>query len=455
MKWKTPADFYRDIQGKKITVVGIGVSNTPLIERLCACGALVTACDKREAQQMGETYDKLTALGVKLCLGETYMDDLSGDMIFKTPGMRFDHPALLAAAQRGSVITSEMEIFFELCPCQIIAVTGSDGKTTTTTLISQMLKEAGYKVHLGGNIGKPLLPEIDTIQETDIAVLELSSFQLHTMRRSPHIAVVTNLAPNHLDVHKDMQEYIDAKENIFRYQTKDDILVLNFDNDITRSFAERSASSKRWFSFADQGDVGVYRKDGRVYTDIDGKECLLLSREDILLRGDHNVENYMAAIAAVWGMVSPEVIQKVARTFGGVKHRIEFVREVGGVRFYNDSIGSSPSRTVATLKSFEQKVHLIAGGYDKKIPFDALAEVAETHVKAIYLNGATAPAIRAALKGMDIPVFEGTFAQCVRAAYQNAQKGDEVVLSPACASFDQFKNFEERGETFIRLVGEL
>lgn len=455
MQWKTPTDFYKSIQGKKITVVGIGVSNTPLIRLLAEKGAVVTACDKRDEKQLGEVSAELAALGVTLCLGENYMDDLSGDMIIKTPGMRFDHPALLAAQQRGSVVTSEMEIFFALCPCKMIAVTGSDGKTTTTSIIAKLLETAGYKVHLGGNIGKPLLPEIDSIKKDDVAVLELSSFQLHTMRQSPHIAVVTNLAPNHLDVHKGMEEYIDAKENIYRYQSAEDFLVLNCCNEITASFAPKAKGKVRWFGFSAAQTPGLYQREGAVYVNMDGTEECILKREDILLRGDHNVENYMAAIAAVWEMVSLDDIRLVARSFGGVKHRIEFVKEVNGVRFYNDSIGSSPSRTVATLKSFDQKVHLIAGGYDKKIPFDALAKEAKNSVKAIYLNGATAPAIRAALQGLDIPIFEGTFADCIKAAYKNAEKGDEVVLSPACASFDQFRNFEERGETFIRLVGEL
>ncbi len=454
----TIQEYFSALMGKNVTVIGIGVSNTPLIRMLCAIGACVTACDKKDLQALGEQGEELKKLGVTLRLGPQYLEGLTGDVIFKTPGLRFDHPALIAAKERGSVITSEMEVFFELCPCTVIAVTGSDGKTTTTTLISEMLKTAGKKVWLGGNIGKPLLPEIEKIQKDDFAVVELSSFQLHTMRRSPHIAVVTNLSPNHLDVHKDMQEYVDAKKNIFRYQGKQDILIVNDDNDITAAFVGEQKGALRRFSFRHEVE-GVYYKDGAVWQNF-GHPEKLLERSDIRLPGDHNVENYMAAIAAVYGLVDRKDIVKVARTFGGVKHRIEFVREVAGVRYYNDSIGSSPTRTLATLRSFPAKVHLLAGGYDKQIPFDEFGKELPNYVKALYLTGATAAKIKTAVQkggnGDTLPIYDvEDYRQAVRLAAENAKPGDIVVLSPACASFDHFKNFEERGNYFIKCVEEL
>ncbi|MBR5783071.1 MAG: UDP-N-acetylmuramoyl-L-alanine--D-glutamate ligase [Clostridia bacterium] len=451
--------YFDDLKGREITVVGIGVSHLPLIKLLAMRGAVVTACDKRESIDEAA---ELLALGVRLVLGEQYLDDLSGEIIFKTPGMRFDHPSLTAAVEKGSVLTSEMEVFFELCPCKIIAVTGSDGKTTTTTLISEMLKAQGYTVHLGGNIGKPLLPEIEQIKPDDIAVVELSSFQLHTMKKSPDIAVVTNLSPNHLDMHKDMEEYVDAKRNILRYQTEADLLVLNLDNEITRSFAEEAKAGIRWFSARTVPEYGIWYTEQKVVENIDGDTRVLMEREQIRLPGDHNVENYMAAIAAVRSLVSDQAIISVAGNFGGVKHRIEFVREVGGVRFYNDSIASSPTRMLASVRAFGKKVILLAGGYDKKIPFDEMGEVLPQYVKALYLSGHTAEKIKAAVESgshynaEELPIcISENYAEAVKLAYQNAAPGDAVILSPACASFDAFKNFEVRGEYFINCVKEL
>lgn len=447
--------FFENVKGKNITVVGIGVSHLPLIKLLAQKGAKVTACDRNSALEQKED---LETLGVTLRLGEDYLEDLSGDMIFKTPGMRYDHPALIKAIEQGSKLTSEMETFFELCPCKIIAVTGSDGKTTTTTLISEMLKAAGYRVHLGGNIGKPLLPQIEEITPDDIAVVELSSFQLHTMRRSPHIAVVTNLSPNHLDWHTDMKEYIDAKRSIFAYQSKEDVLVLNRDNDITRSFADTATAHVRFFSAKDTPEKGIYYQDGKVTDALGETPYTLMERSDIRLPGDHNVENYMAAIAAVREMVTDKDILAVARNFGGVKHRCEFVRKVSGVRFYNDSIASSPTRTLATLRAFDQKVILLAGGYDKHLPFDELGVQLGKYVKALYLSGATAPKIQAATEvgSPDLPItVTDSYAEAVHLAYESAEENDIILLSPACASFDAFKNFEVRGEYFINCVKEL
>ena len=455
----TLRDYIESLRHKTVAVIGVGVSNTPLLELLLAEGIRVTACDKRSREQMGEQAEHLEQLGCELHLGADYLKDLDADVIFRTPGLRPDVPEIAACVDRGAVLTSEMEVFFEVCPCTIIAVTGSDGKTTTTTIIAELLKAAGKRVWVGGNIGHPLLCEADGMLATDYAVLELSSFQLMTMKHSPHIAVVTNLAPNHLDVHRDMAEYVAAKENIFRHQSGEDVAVFNADNDITAEQSHRAPGRARLFSR--QGEVadGVFLRGEDIVCRSGGHERVVMTTGDIKIPGVHNVENYMAAIAAVDGLVPDEVIRDFAREFGGVEHRIELVRTWRGVRFYNDSIASSPSRTIAGLRSFKEKVILIAGGYDKHIPFDVLGPEVVEHVKLLILCGATADKIRAAVEQapgyrpghpeiLDVTPFQ----RAVETARDRAVPGDVVTLSPACAAFDQFKNFMERGKTFKAIV---
>ena len=440
--------FFTSLKDKKIAVLGLGVSNRPLVRLLLEFGCDVTGCDRTPREKMDQ---EVLDLGCKLSLGDGYLDHLDADIVFRTPGMHPGNPAIETMRRRGAKITSEMEVFFEVCPCTILAVTGSDGKTTTTTLISEMLKAAGKTVWLGGNIGTPLLPRVREMKATDYAVVELSSFQLMDMERSPHIAVVTNLAPNHLDVHKDMQEYVDAKKNIFNFQGKGDILILNADNAITDSFAGNGVTRK----FSRQGKANTWIGDGTIYRD----GTPVLKTADILIPGVHNIENYMAAILAVEGLVDDEIIRHVAKTFGGVEHRIELVRVKDGVRFYNDSIASSPSRTIAGLRSFREKVILIAGGYDKHIPYDVLGPEICAHVKKLYLGGATGPKIRAAVEavgGQKPEIYDcGDFESAVRAAAAGAEAGDVVLMSPASAAFDQFKNFMVRGQFFKKLVMEL
>ncbi|MEG2421070.1 MAG: UDP-N-acetylmuramoyl-L-alanine--D-glutamate ligase [Oscillospiraceae bacterium] len=454
----TITDYLASLQRKRVAVIGIGVSNTPLIQMLLRENIAVTACDKRTYQQLGDVAENLESLGATLRLGPDYLEGLDQDVIFRTPGMRPDVPELLAAQERGSVITSEMEAFFQVCPCPIIAVTGSDGKTTTTSIISGMLKAAGYSPFVGGNIGKPLLADSANMVPDDIAVLELSSFQLMTMQESPHIAVVTNLAPNHLDIHKSLEEYYAAKKNIFTHQRADDRVILNQDNEVTRSFAGEAPGVVTLFSRREVRNPGICVRDGVIC--VNGREVLPVS--DILLPGDHNIENYMAAIGAVDGLVSDELIRTFAKTFAGVEHRIELVRTLNGVKYYNDSIASSPSRTTAGLRSFTQKVILIAGGYDKKIPFDDLGPVIADRVKALCLTGDTAAKIRAAVE--NAPNYQtgspelfqfNEFREAVLAAHRMAQPGDIVILSPACASFDKFKNFMERGNAFKEIIHQL
>ena len=447
--------YFQSLKGKKIAVFGLGVSNRPLVRLLLEFGCDVLGCDRTPREKLDREVLDLEAAGCKLSVGEFYLEGLEADLVFRTPGMHPGNPALEALRAKGAEVTSEMEVFFEVCPCTILAITGSDGKTTTTTLVSEMLKAAGKTVWVGGNIGTPLLPRVREMRASDFAVVELSSFQLMDMKRSPHVAVVTNLAPNHLDVHKDMEEYVEAKKNIFRFQGKDDILIVNADNEITAPLRGNGATK----TFSRQGKNANVMLAGDTICR-DGQP--VLDKKDILIPGEHNVENYMAAIAAVQGLVEDETIRQVAKTFGGVEHRIELVRIKDGVRFYNDSIASSPSRTIAGLRSFPEKVLLIAGGYDKHIPYDVLGPEICAHVKKLYLGGATGQKIRAAVEncpeykpGAPEIVDCGDFASAVKAAAAGAVSGDVVLMSPASAAFDQFKNFMVRGEFFKKMVMEL
>jgi len=450
--------YFEKLRGKRIAVLGIGVSNRPLIRLLLSYGLDVTACDRTPREQLEEEVLELEHLGAVLQVGANYLDDLSADVVFRTPGMHPNIPALAALRSGGAEITSEMEAFFTVCPCKILAVTGSDGKTTTTTLIAEILKHAGKTVWIGGNIGQPLLPMAKQMTNEDFAVVELSSFQLMHMKQSAHIAVITNLAPNHLDVHRDMAEYIEAKENIYLHQTPQDRLVLNLDNAITASFIGKEPGELLLFSRQQRVEQGVYMKDDAIYRG----GTMIMKRSDILLPGVHNAENYMAAICAVDGLAADEDILAVARTFGGVEHRIELVRELHGVRYYNDSIASSPSRTIAGLRSFDRKVILIAGGYDKQIPFDSLGPEIVEHVKRLILCGATAEQIKSAV--VTAPMYRdghpeivvcSSLRDAVMDAHTNSTDGDIVTLSPASAAFDQFKNFMVRGKTYKEIVMSL
>ena len=455
--------FFKSVKGKKIAFCGIGKSNLPLIYKFIEKGAEVYACDRRDRSQLAPGQaEELESAGAKLILGDGYLNNLNVDIIFRTPGMNYFLPELTEARKKGIVVTSEMEVFFDLCPCKIFAVTGSDGKTTTTTLIATMLKEQGYNVHLGGNIGTPLLPIIEEISENDIAVAELSSFQLISMRKSPDVSVVTNVAPNHLDVHKTMDEYIDAKKNIFMHQNAFTRTVLNADNEITASFVDEVRGTLSYFSYNSPVSRGAYLDGDDICVADKNGVVKIMNKHEIRIPGEHNVENYLAAISAVWGYVDVETIVKVAREFGGVEHRIEFVREKDGVKYYNDSIATSPTRTIAGLKAFNQKLIVLAGGYDKHIPFDPLAPYAVEKIKVLILTGPTADAIEKAIRsdknfdncGMKILRSEN-LEQSVKMAHEIAKEGDIVSLSPACASFDAYPNFEERGNHYKKLVNEL
>lgn len=456
--------FLSEVCGKRVAVLGMGVSNVPLIGILLDAGAKVSVCDKMDAAQLDtELIDKFKARNASFHLGKDYLEGISeNEIIFRSPGIRFDLPELIAAKKHGAVVTSEMRLFFSLCPCPIIGITGSDGKTTTTSIIYELLKAEGLNCHIGGNIGVPLIGRVNEIKPSDIVVLELSSFQLMDMKESPQIAVVTNVSPNHLDVHKSMKEYIDAKKNIYRYQTDTGRVVLNYDNEITRGMAGEIKSQVSFFSRASRLEQGFFLSNDTLCKMHGGEKTELLKPSDIKITGGHNIENFLAAISAVDGLVSKETVLHVAKSFNGVMHRLELVRKLQGVSYYNDSIASSPTRTIAGLNAFDEKVVLIAGGYDKKIPFDELGSEINNHVKALILVGETSTKIKNAV--INAPNYNpellkifmcGTLDETVTIASNISNPGDNVLLSPACASFDMFKNFEIRGNKFKELVNAL
>lgn len=454
--------LFNSLKDKRVVVIGIGVSNTPLAKLLLKKGVKVTVCDKKTEEELGEVCDEIRSWGGQLRLGDSYLDGLEADVIIRAPGMYFNAPILAEARKKGVAVTSEMELFFDYCPCKIIAVTGSNGKTTTTSVIAEMLRRQGKLVHLGGNIGRALFPLVEEISPADVAVVELSSFQLISMRTSPDVAVITNVAPNHLDVHQNMAEYIDAKENLYRHQGAFSRCVLNAADEITSSFAEKVRGECLMFGRKPTGANGIFCPDDTIISVKNGVTTEVMKRNDISLPGGHNLENFMAAIAAVIGVVDIPNMVAVAKEFKGVEHRQEFVRELDGVRYYNDTIATVPSRTVPALKTFEKNIVLIAGGYDKHIPFEPMVDDVIRSVKRLILMGLTADAIEKAVRAH--PAFNAerlpidrveNMQQALEIARKTTQPGDTVLLSPACASFDMYKNFEERGEIFKELVHKL
>ena len=452
--------FLQDIRNKHIAVIGAGISNMPLIRLLCDAGLRVTVRDKKTAEELGAQGEALHSLGVKTVLGRNYLDHISEEIVFRTPGVHPQHPSLEAARSRGARITSEMELFFEVCPCEVIGITGSDGKTTTTTLVFEMLKHAGYTCYLGGNIGTPLLSRVSEMKESDIAIVELSSFQLMDMQVSPSIAAITNLSPNHLDYHKDYKEYMLAKTNIYQHQKKGDRLILNRDDADSLRLPANSNCALELSSLNIPVGNGAFLRGDTLYLARGGSARPLMEANEIGMPGRHNIANVLMAAAIVQDRCTDEDISTVAHEFAGVPHRIELIRQKDGVKYYNDSIASSPTRTIAGLNAFSQKVILIAGGYDKNIPYDVLGQPICEHVKDLILTGATAAKIRASVEhasAVEKPaIYDVTnLAEAVQQAAQIAQTGDVVIMSPASASFDSFKNFAERGDAFRGFVQAL
>ena len=455
--------FERNVKGKRVAIIGLGVSNIPLIDYLYDLQAKVTVFDQRDKEKLEEDIVRKTEnYGFELVTGKNALHFLRGyNIIFRSPSCLPTTLQLVSEQKRGAIVTSEIEMLMNTCPCKIIGVTGSDGKTTTTTLIYEILKKGGYNCHLGGNIGIPLFTKVRDFKEDDIVVLELSSFQLMGMEISPDISVITNISPNHLDKHSSYEEYIEAKKNIFNYQDSTGKVVLNYDNEITRGFKNEAEGKVVFFSSKEKLDDGVIYDDGMIKECEDGVRKHLINVKAIHLRGIHNYENICAAIAATSGLVSQETQGEAIKEFKGVEHRLEFVREINGVKWYNDSIGTSPTRTIAGLNSFDEKIVLIAGGYDKNLDYAPLARPILDKVSKLILMGKTAPKIYdAVVNELDpdevFPIYRAkNVEQSVELAYKFAEPGEIVLFSPASASFDMFKNFAERGEKFKELVNNL
>lgn len=457
-------EFNEYIRFRKVAVIGLGVSNLPLLEYLYNKKAQVTVFDERTLEEIPEeTINKINTYEFDTFFGKNCLENLNGfNVIFRSPSCLPTRPELQKEADRGAIVTTEVEMLMEMCPCKIIGVTGSDGKTTTTSLINAILQHAGYKTFLGGNIGTPLFTKLPEMEPNDIVVLELSSFQLMNMNISPDIAVITNITPNHLNIHKDYQEYIDAKKCIFKNQKENGILILNYDNDITRECSKEANGKVIFFSSKTKLDNGFIVDDDIIKECNDGIRKHILNTDEVILRGNHNFQNIATAIAATKTLVGTDVAIEAIKIFKPVEHRIEFVREIDGVKWYNDSASSSPTRTISGLNAFKENIILIAGGYDKNLEYEPLAKPVVDKVSTLILIGQTAEKIYDVVKNesekenkkININMCD-TLEQTIEIAKKSAKKGDVVLFSPASASFDMFKNFADRGNKFKDLVNKI
>lgn len=457
-------EFNDYIRFRKVAIVGLGVSNLPLMEYLYEKKANVTVFDESDIDSISkDIMDKITTYGFGFHFGEDALKNLKGfNVIFRSPSCLPTRKELVDEANNGAIVTTEVELLMKMCPCKIVGVTGSDGKTTTTSLINAILKKAGYNTFLGGNIGTPLFTKLSDMKPEDILVLELSSFQLMGMEISPDIAVITNITPNHLNIHKDYEEYIEAKKNIFKYQDEKGVLVLNYDNEITRNCEKEANGKVIFFSSKNKLDNG-YIVDEDVIKECEDKiRKHILNVEDVILRGNHNYQNIATAIAATSSLVDMDIAVDAIKEFKPVEHRIEFIRELDGVKWYNDSASSSPSRTLSGINAFKEDIILIAGGYDKNLDYTPLAKPIIEKVKSLILIGQTSGKIFDAVKlelekenkEIDIHMCE-SLEETIKLAKKVAKPGQVVLFSPASASFDMFKNFADRGNQFKELVKKI
>ena len=457
-------EFNDYIRFRKVAVIGLGVSNLPLLEYLYNQKAKVTVFDERTIEEISsDTISKINAYEFETFFGKNCLENLNGfNVIFRSPSCLPTRPELQREADRGAIVTTEVEMLMEMCPCKIIGVTGSDGKTTTTSLINAILQHAGYKTFLGGNIGTPLFTKLPEMEPNDIVVLELSSFQLMNMHVSPDIAIITNITPNHLNIHKDYQEYIDAKKEIFKNQNENGILILNYDNDITRECSKEAKGKVIFFSSKEKLDNGFIVDEDIIKECKDKVRKHILNTDEVILRGNHNFQNIATALAATKTLVDTDVAVEAIKKFKPVEHRIEFVREINGVKWYNDSASSSPTRTISGLNAFKENIILIAGGYDKNLEYKPLAKPVVDKVSTLILIGQTAEKIYDVVKNeaekenkkININMCD-TLEQTIEIAKKSSKKGDVVLFSPASASFDMFKNFADRGNQFKDLVNKI
>jgi UDP-N-acetylmuramoylalanine--D-glutamate ligase len=446
-----------DLSGKRLLVVGL--ARTGLVTSLFASGygAVVTATDERPESELRETAERLRAAGVQLELG-THNSDvfLQQDLIVVSPGVPAKLPQLQLARSRGIPVWSEIELAWRFLRGKLVAVTGSNGKTTTTALIAHILKTASIPTLVGGNIGTPLLSLVETSTDSTVTIAELSSFQIETIDAlRPEIGVLLNLTPDHLDRHASFEEYAAAKMRMFDHQLERDAAVLNADDpEVARRMPSRP--QVYWFSRQKRVAQGAFLRDGQIIFRDHGKEIALLHRDQIPLRGEHNVENVLAACAAAYlAGAEPAAIAAGVKSFHAVEHRLEFVAEVGGVAYYNDSKATNVDAALKAIEAFPGSLFVILGGKDKGSPYTPLRDPLHVRAKAALLIGAAAEKIASDL-GDAVPcVHAGTLGRAVELAAGRAQPGDIVLLAPACSSFDQFENYEQRGRAFKELVARL
>ena len=457
-------EFNEYLRFRKVAVIGLGVSNLPLLDYLHDKKAIVTIFDDRTIDELSkDIIDKITNYGFAFSFGKNSLEKLNGfNLIFRSPSCLPTKPELENEIKRGAIVTTEIELLMKMCPAKIIGITGSDGKTTTTSLINAILKDAGYKTYLGGNIGTPLFTKLEEMQPEDIVVLELSSFQLMGMEVSPNISVITNITPNHLNIHKDYEEYIEAKKNLFKYQKENDIVVLNYDNEITRNCAKEANGKVIFFSRKEKLDNGYIVDEDIIKVCKDKIRKHILNVNDVILRGQHNYENIATALAATSTLVDTDKAVETLINFKPVAHRLEFVREINGVKWYNDSASSSPTRTLAGINAFKESIVLIAGGYDKNLDYMPLAKPILEKVSTLVLMGQTSGKIFDCVKeemekeNKKIPIYVvDSLDNAIKTAQKYARPSEIVLFSPASASFDMFKNAVQRGELFKEKVNLL
>jgi len=451
-----------ELRGRRATLLGLARTNLALARFLARAGALVTITDLKSADLLEPELAQLAGLPIHYTLGRHEEDDFTrADVVFVTPGVPRTHELVALAAERGVPISSEIELLFELCPVPLAAITGSAGKTTTTILVGEMLRRAGRRTFVGGNIGTPLIDRLDELGPDARVVLELSSFQLEHMRRSPHVGAILNVTPNHLDRHPTFEHYRDAKAHLIAYQGRDDLAVLGLDDPVAATLAGRGAGRKLFFSLERPVAEGACLVRDELWLALGDLESKICRRDEVRLRGDHNVLNLLAAaIVAGARDATIEAIRAVATSFDGVEHRIEPVATLAGASWYNDSKATSPAETLAALRSFEDPIVLLAGGRSKRAPLDEMAAEIVRRVRALVVFGEMADEIAAAVAaapgGADLPIERApSLADAVALAGRIARAGDVVLLSPGGTSFDAFRDYEERGRAFKRLVGQL
>jgi UDP-N-acetylmuramoylalanine--D-glutamate ligase len=451
-------------KGERVTIIGLGREGIALARYLSGRGAKVTVTDIKNANRLRSALDELTGLPIRYLLGGHPREALDADTIFVSPGVPMQIRLLREAQERGIALSSETKLFFSLCPAPIIGITGSSGKTTTTALVGEILKAQGRRTFVGGNIGSPLINLVDQLKEEDSVVMELSSFQLAGLDRSPHIAALLNLSPNHLDRHESMDDYVAAKTNIVKFQGPGDHAILNADQSLTREVARLCRGQVALFSHDEQVDAGAFLDRESVVVRWKGETRTVCDVSEIRLLGPHNVDNVLAACAITAAARADIGAMRTAVTsFGGVEHRLQPVAQIGGARYYDDSIATSPQRTIAALNSFANPIILLAGGREKHLPLEELAQLILARAKALVLFGEAAPLLEQAVldanpadRGRRLPIYHSAdMREAVLAAARLTEEGDVVLLSPACTSFDMYKDFAERGAHFQSLVREL